>query len=630
MKTTVRILSTAAIFAATPALAQSDVAQPAPDSAEPLITVLGTGSPQRVDQSGQPISVITADQIERIQGIDIARILATVPGLTISRNGGPGGFTGVRVRGAESEQTLVLVDGVRVEDVSGPSGGFDFGTITTGGIDRIDVLRGSNSVVWGSAAIGGVVAITSKETNGVEARGEAGSRNTYNGDLVAGLKRDRYALSFNGGYAHTDGVSSAATGTEPDGFRQWRVGGKGRFNLTDELALVAVARYADSKVDIDGYPAPFYAFTDTPEYQTTRQIFARAGFQYTGTAFSLAGGYALSDTKRDYYDPTFGTDPSYGYRGRSERAELTGRIKLPQNFALDFGADNERTRFTSTFDTEHKATLNSAHALLGWYGDMASIAGGVRYDDHSRFGHAWTFGANGSVKVMDGLRLRASYGEGFKAPTLFQLLSDDYGNTNLVPERSRSYDAGIEYTSSQGAFHIAATVFRRDSRQLIAYVSCASLNVCATRPFGTYDNIGKARAEGVELEMDAKLSPNFAARAAYTYDKARNITPGNFNEGNDLARRPRHTLTTSVDWTTPLANLALGADMRVRSASFDDAGNFTRLEAGSETDLRVSLPFGNFLEVFGRIENLFDARVQTAATYGVPGRSVYAGLRVRY
>ncbi len=603
-----------AALASTPALAQQ----------ADQITVVATGSAQRIDQTGQPITVLTAADLSRLQGPDITRALEQVPGLTLSRNGGPGAFTGVRLRGSDSEQVLVLIDGVRAEDVSAPGAGFDFGTLTTGGIERIDVLRGSNSVVWGSAALGGVIAIQTRELNGYEASAEGGSRGSFAGEAAAGLAKDRYALSLTGGYTTTDGVSAAAVGTEPDGFRQWRLGGKARLELVPGLSFVANARYADTLTDIDGYPAPDYTFADTPEYQITRQLSGRAGLRYEGAWLTLNTGFALSDTKRDYYDPTFGTAPSYGYRGRSERADLTGRAKLPANFALDFGADSERTRYSGTFDARQTARQTSGHAMLGWYTDKASLAAGLRYDDHSRFGNATTLGANGTVKLTQALRLRASYGEGFKAPTLFQLLSD-YGNTALRPERSRSYDAGLEYRSK--TVTAAVTVFRRDSRNLIAYVSCfgQSDGICTNRPFGTYDNVGKARADGMEAELTLKPVPAFTVRSLYTYTRARDL-----GTGNDLARRPRHALTLSGDWETPLAHLAIGADLRLISMSFDNAANTARLPGGAVATIRASLPVHDRFTLFARVENVFDNRIPTAAGYGAVGRGAFAGLRVRY
>ena len=609
----------ASVLAATPALAQQ----------ADQITVVATGSPQRLDQTGQPITVLTAADLDRLQGPDITRALEQVPGLTLSRNGGPGAFTAVRLRGSDSEQVLVLIDGVRVEDVAAPGAGFDFGTLTTGGVERIDVLRGSNSVTWGSAALGGVIAIQTRELNGLEASAEGGSRGSFAGEAAAGLARDKVALSLTGGYTTTDGVSAAATGTERDGFRQWRLGGKARLELAPGLSVVANARYADTRTDIDGFPAPAFTFADTPEYQITRQLSGRAGLRWQGDWLTLGTGFALADTKRDYYDPTFGTAPSYGYRGRSHRADLTGRAKLPANFALDFGADSEWTRYFGTFDARQTARQTSGHAMLGWYTDAISLAAGLRYDDHSRFGNATTLGANGTVRLAPNLRLRASYCEGFKAPTLFQLLSD-FGNAALRPERSRSYDAGLEYKS--GPVTAAVTLFHRDSRNLIAFVSCfgETDGICTGRPFGTYDNIGKARAEGVEAELVLKPSGAFTLRSFYTYTKARNLTPGSPQFGNDLARRPRHALTLSGDWETPLAHLALGADLRLISDSFDNASNTVRLEGGPVATIRASLPVHDKVTLYARVENVFDNRIPTAAGYSAVGRGAFAGLRVRY
>lgn len=616
---------------ATLALAAPAYAQGADDivvadyKADPhLITVVATGSPQRIDQTGQPITVLTAADLARLQGPDITRALEQVPGLTLSRNGGPGAFSGVRLRGSDSEQVLVLIDGVRVEDVSAPGSGFDFGTLTTGGIERIDVLRGSNSITWGSAALGGIIAVQTRELNGLEASAEGGSRGSFAGEAAAGLAKDQYALALNGGYTTTDGVSAAAVGTERDGSRQWRLGGKARLDLLPGLSLVANARYADTRTEIDGYPAPNYTFADTPEYQITRQLSGRAGLRYAGAWLTVNTGFALAETKRDYYDPTFGTAPSYGYRGRSHRADLIGRAQLPANFALDFGADSEWTRYSGTFDARQSARQTSGHAMLGWYTENASIAAGLRYDDHSRFGNATTLGANGTVRLTENLRLRASYGEGFKAPTLFQLLSN-YGNTALRPERSRSYDAGFEYQS--GPVTAVITVYRRDSRNLIGYVSCfgQTTGICTSRPFGTYDNIGRARAEGAEAELTLKPVAAFTLRSLYSYTRARDL-----GTGNDLARRPRHALTLSGDWETPLAGLALGADLRLISQSYDDAANSVLLEGGPTATFRASLPVHDRVTLFARLENAFNTRFPTAAGYSALGRGAFAGLRVRY
>lgn len=629
-------LLTSFAFAA-PALAQDERDDPLAITipvkpSEVFITVIATGSRLAISQTGQSISVIGDKELRSIQGPDLTRALERLPGVTFSRNGGRGGFTGVRVRGADAEQLLVVIDGVRTADVASPGGGFDTGNLLAGTVERMDLLRGSNSVVWGSQAIGGVLAVTTVALDGVSASAEYGADETVYATAAAGLQRDRYSASLAASFHDSEGFSSAAVGTEPDGFRQYQVSGKGRVEL-GRFALVANGRYADGRLDIDGFPAPAFTFADTPEYQDTREVSGRIGGVFASERLDLAGGFALSDTRRDSFDPTFGPGSNYTTRGRSERAELSGVVRLPANFRLDFGADREWTRFSTTFDARKTARQTSAHALLGWHGDGANLSGGARYDHHNRFGGEWTLGANGSIDLSRDWRLRASYGEGFKTPTLFQLLSD-FGNAALSPERSRSFDAGIERGDRNGRTHFAVTVFRRDSRDLIDFVSCASLNVCATRPFGTYDNVRRARAQGVEIEGDIRPVDGVQLRAAYSYVKAINR-----DNRNDLARRPRHALSLSGDWTLDpgvVFTTTLGADVRLVGDSFDDPGNFTRIDGHVLLGLRASRPLlmlddagQRTLDLFGRIENLGDADYETTAGYGTPGRSAHVGLRMR-
>lgn len=626
---TLNYLAASAAAFSFPVLAEEAPGDAGPDTS---ITVVGSGSRDPVDRSGQSISIIGSDEINRIGGPDISRVLERVPGVAISRNGGIGSFTGVRVRGAEGEQLLVLIDGVRVADVAAPGGGFDFGNLLAGNVGKIELLRGSNSVIWGSQAIGGVLAITSREVNGVEASAEYGANDSVYATAAAGVVTERFSGGLTAGFQDTDGISTAATGTEPDGFRQWQVTGRARYEIVDGLALVANGRYADGKLDLDGFPPPDYTFTDTPEYQETREWSGRVGAEYSSTRLDLAGGYSIADVRREMFDPAIGPDSTFTTKGRNERLELRGRYRFGGGFALDFGTDNEWSRFkTGPFGSSGKAELASGHALLGWYRDNVTLAAGLRLNDHTDFGSEWTFGANGSVGLGDDWRVRASYGEGFKAPTLYQLLSD-YGNQLLIPETSRSYDIGIEKGDRNAGLHVALTAFRRDSRNLIDFASCfgVTTGICADRPFGTYDNIGKARAEGVEFELGARVTERFWAQAAYSYMAATNRTPGSANEGNDLARRPHHAITVSADWITPLAGLAVGGDIRMVGDSYDDAGNTRSIDSYALLTLRANMPVTERIELFGRVENVGDADYETAAGYGTPGRSAYIGARARF
>lgn len=577
------------------------------------IVVVGSGSRQLLSETGQSISVIGAEELASIQGPDLTRALERLPGVNVARSGPLGSQTSVFVRGANSQQLLVTLDGVRMEDVAAPSGGFDLGTMLPAGIGKVELLRGSNSVAWGSAAMGGVLALTSEQIEGGRASLEYGANDTVSADAALGAAGAGYGVTLSGGYLSSDGISAYALGTEPDGFRQWHGTLQGRADLAAGLQFRAVARYADSRVDFDGFPPPAYTFADTPEYQTTRQGSGRAGLAYDANGLTLQGGVAYSDTRRAYFDPIYGADPNYATKGRSWRADFSGRADLASAVTLDFGADSEWTRFSTSYDPQTDARLSSGHALLGYHAGGLNLSGGVRVDDHDRFGTHWTFGANGSLELATDLRLRASYGEGFKAPTLYQLYGYG-GNAALKPESSKAYDAGVELGDRNGRRHLALTLFRRDSRNLIDYVY----------PSG-YFNTGMTRAEGIEIEGGWALSERLGVRAAYSYVKATDRSTG-----KDLPRRPRNALSAGLDWTTPLAGLKLGADLRLVSDSFDDKGNSTRLDGYGLVTLRASLPVNDSLELYGRVENVGDAKYQTVANYGTYGRSAYVGVRARW
>lgn len=582
-------------------------------SRDTYITVLATGQSEPVVNSGQSISVVGTEEIATVQGPDLTRVLERLPGVAVARSGPLGSQGSLFVRGANSQQVVVTLDGVRLADVASPSGGFDFGTLMTGGIDKIELLRGSNSVVWGSDAIGGVLALTSAQIDGVRASLEYGANDTLTADVTLGTQASGYGLTASGGHVRSDGISAYAPGTEADGFRQWRGSLRGYADIGDDLKLVAAARYADSRIEFDGFPPPTFSFADTPEYQTTRQGSGRLGLDYDTGGTVLKLGLAYSDTRRDYFDNAASTAPNFATSGRSWRADFSGKADLTDTITLNFGADSEWTRFSTNFDPQNDARLSSAHVLLGYHQGGLHLSAGARVDDHDRFGTHWTFGANGSYELAENLRLRASYGEGFKAPTLYQLYGFG-GNVLLQPETSKAYEAGLEYGDRSGQRHLAITLFRRDSRNLIDYVWPAG-----------YFNTGRTRAEGVEVEGGWALTDKLRARAAYSH-----LTATNRADGKDLPRRPRNTVSAGLDWEAPLAGLKLGADLRLAGDSFDDRGNFTRLDGYGLLTLRASLPLGERFELYGRVENVTDTDYQTVAGYGTYGRSAFVGVRAKW
>ncbi len=455
--------------------------------------------------------------------------------------------------------------------------------------------------------MGGVLSVTTREVHGAELSGEYGAYDTVYLTGTAGLSEESYAASLSAGYVDGDGFSAKSAGTEPDGFRQWVASGKARYAVGGGVTLRANGRYADGVLDLD------QSGPDAPDTQDTREGTGRIGLDYAGDGFSLSGGYTYAAVRR-HYESAFG--PST-FKGHGQRAELFGHMELPAGLRLDFGADSEWSEAESSFDPKAKARLSSGHALLGWSTDAASIAAGVRIDDHSRFGAHWTLGANGSIALVDGWRLRASYGEGFKAPTLYQLYAGfGTGNPDLQPERSRSYDAGIEKGDRNGPLHIAATWFRRDSCNLID----TDINF-------QYQNIARARAQGLEVELGSQVSERFRAQATYTWLKARDRTLG-----RDLARRPRHIVTTSVEWQTPLSALKFGGDLRFVSKAVEYAfgGSGIGLDSYVVGTVRAELAVNERILLFGRIENIGDEDYETAAGFNTPGRSAYLGARARF
>lgn len=588
------------------------------------IIVTATGLPQAIEHTGQAVTVIGREEIEQVQGADVTRILRRLPGTTFTRNGPIGSLTLIGVRGAPAGQTLVLVDGVRANDPANANAEFDLSQLAAGTIESIELLRGPNSVVWGSQAMGGVMNITTRIENGYSASFEYGGDGQVTATGAAGYAGDRLEAGLSGSFMDSDGHSAAASGTEDDGFRQYNLAGRARYRLTDALSLTANARYTRGTVDLDGFPPPDYSFADAEVSERLTVWSGRIGAMYETDALVLNAGYAIADTQR------VGDDPFFPYRleGRSERAELFGRVSLPAGLALDFGADHEWSKFSNAPDAG-QAETTSAHALLGHYGERLILTAGLRYDDHSRFGGEWSFGANGAFEFAPGWRLRAAYGEGFKAPTLYQLLSQ-YGNPALSPERSKGYEAGVSYGRRGDPVYLSLSVYRRDSENLIDFFSCWSGTdpLCATRPFGFYYNVGKGRAEGAEFEAGLDLQPGLTARFVYSYTDTENRTPGDPARGNRFARRPEHLVTASLDWDAS-DKLALGMDIRWVGEAFDDRANSVRLDSYVLGDLRARYRVNDTIELFGRVENIWDQRYVIAAGYGTQGRAAYVGVRLR-
>ena len=639
--------------------ASAEINVPAPDSDDPGdaallsdVIVTANRSAQAADRVGQAVTVITTGQIQASQTVGVADLLARTPGVSLSSNGGLGSPTSLRIRGAEGDQTVVVIDGVKLNDPSGTGGGYNFGNLLVGDIARIEVLRGAQSTLWGSQAIGGVVNILSAEpTRPFEASidAEAGSRATryLRGGIGGATERATWRLAAS--RYDTDGFSTFAGGAEKDGYENFGLSGRANIRVIEGVSVDLRAVYSDGEVGTDGFPAPLYAFADTRETSRTQELVA-----YTGLNFALADGrlrnrvaYAYTNTERQLQNPDQAVTPvTFDARGQNKRYEYQGVFDIREGWTATFGAEHEdsefRTASPSAFDP-NPTPASASVGLDGFYAqvqgeviDGLTLTGGVRRDEHDTFGGktlgqaavAWSLNDGGTV-------LRASFGQGFKAPSLYQLYSE-YGNTALKPEEADGWDAGVEQRLLDGAVVLSATYFSRETTNQIDYVSCAGSATPITQPlcfvngarrFGYYENIALSEADGVELAAGLTLGA-FDLQANYTLTETENRTPGS-NFGRDLARRPKETANLVATYVWPFA-LSTAVAVHYSGGSFDNASNATPLEAYTLVDLRASYPINDKLEVYGRVENVADETYATTSNYGVAGRGVFLGVRARF
>jgi vitamin B12 transporter len=599
------------------------------------IVVTATGAEQNLAKTGQAITILDKGALDRSQFQTVSDLLARTSGITVSRNGGIGSFSAVRIRGAEGEQTLTLIDGVRVNDPSSPGGGFDFGNLLIGNIERIEVLRGPNSVPWGSQALGGVVNITTAVPQffgktATSGRIEYGYRE--NTQLVGNAQGSfgSFSGSIAGGYFRDDGISSFKNGVERDGYRQYAGNIRLGARLSENADLDFRAYYANSRAKIDGFPPPFFSFADTPELAETKQLFAYAGanIRLFDNALKNRIAFTINDTNRDSFDLPGQAMASFFARGRIERFEYQGDAAVSDAVRAVFGAEYEASRFDDGFSTVKTSATSGYAQLVVDLTDRITITGGARTDDYKTYGTKATFSTNFAWRPFERTIIRAAYGEGFKAPTLFQLFSF-FGNRMLNPETAKSYEVGIEQSLIDRTLTVGATVFERNTRNQIDFVSCfgQTIGICTNRPLGTYDNVKRARAKGLEAFMRLMPSETLTIEANYSLIDAKDR-----DTGLSLLRRPKHSVNTSIDWAAR-GWLRIGASIQTVSDSFDsDFRTFTRtsLDGYTLVGLRAAVPINDALEFYGRVENLFNSPYETVSGYGTYGRNAHIGVRAKF
>lgn len=614
------------------------------------IIVTATRAPLTLDEIPSSIAVLDKAAIDRAQDIGVTELLLRTPAISISRNGGYGTSTSLRIRGAEPEHSVVVIDGVKLNDPSSTAGGFNFTNLLAGDISRIEVLRGPQSILWGSQAIGGVVnVVTASPERALEGSFdiEAGSRDTISARAAIGGRTGPLAWRIGGQRFTTDGISSHAKafgGVERDGYRNHSVSGRAELALADNVSAEVRGYYSSGRVEFDGFN------TDSKDYGLNKEFVGYAGlnFDLVGGRFRNRVAFAYTDTNRDNFNPDRARPRSFEADGKSKRWEYQGSFAFTDRVTAIFGVENERSTFRSRSPSASLATPVPAFArgkaeLTSVYGQLSvepldglTINGGVRYDDHDRYGGQTLFAAGGVWRLSTGTVLRASYGEGFKAPSLYQLFSE-YGNVGLDPEEAHGWEAGVEQHLFDSRLVVGATWFDRTTKNQIVYNGCSSPStdpMCfvpgsspATPRFGYYLNVARSEAHGIEAAAALKLG-GLTLDGNYSWIVAEDRSPGN-NFGKWLPRRPRNTANASASYTFGFG-LELGTAVRWSGKSYDNASNATRLDDYTLVDLRAEYALSDAVKLFARAENVFDEQYMTAFRYGSLGRSIYAGIRGRF
>ncbi len=604
------------LCAAIPAGVSTSFAQEPVSRTPDGVVVYGVRLDQAPSEVGSSVSIITADDIEAL-GVDfVLDAVASAPGVTINQNGAFGGSASVRIRGASSEQTLVIIDGIVANDPTSPGGGFNFARLDPQNIDRIEVLKGPQSTLWGTDAIGGVVNIVTKRpaegfAGNVFVQG--GSFGSLRGGAEVGGASEIYDFRVAATGHTTDGISKADENngnTEDDSFESTTVSVRGGVKLPADARLQATLLWTDAESEFDSFSSDAQGkVADGDQLSMTEELTGNLTLGLPLFDGRLDNVFLLAYTDIERNNLTDGAS-SFSSEGDRITYRYQGTLDLNDSNQLAFGAEKE-TSESNGEDT----SIDGLFALYEWQAtESLTLTGGLRRDDHERFGGETTGRFAVAYNPHDQLTLRASWGEGFKAPTLFQTTFSCCGatepNANLQPETSEAYDVGITYRTEDARGEIGLTYFDQDTTNLIRF----------SVAIGGYENVDEATSQGIELHGRYRFLEWLEATVSYAYIDAR-------DGANDvLVRVPEHSGDV-VFHLNPERRLSGTLLFRYNGEELDSNG---RVPSWTRVDLSGRYRLTETVELYARIENLLDREYQQILGYGTPELSGFVGARLGF
>ncbi len=620
-RATQTLFATAAIAAAIAAAGASH----AQEAGNPNVVVTAERTPATLAETPDAY-VITADDIQAVQAIFAKDVLTMAPGVTLSATGPFGGVTGVSIRGATADKTLVLIDGVPVNDASQPEGGFDFGPLDLGDVTKIEVLTGPQGALWGSDAIGGVIAFTTAEPSGVHVEADGGSLETARLVGSVGLSRPTWALGVTAAGFSTAGVSAADTrnnytrfglpglhNSERDGDTDATVDVRGRWAPSDAFELDGQLRWNRARTDIDGFPPPAFVLADTHDVQISDSVEAFLRARVRGP-WGLKNELSASSYELERGD--HGDSGAFGFNARRQVYRWTvAKGAETDPWSAIVGVEREDT--TASLSTGARFNLSATSAFaLARARPMPQLTAlvGVRYDAPDRFRAVTTVRVGATYALPWGFSLQGSFDQGFKTPTISETACDFCfaPPVPLRPEHAQGYDGGLSWRSPDGRVFARATAYALDVTDEIAFVN------------GRYINIARARSRGVELEGEAVLGWGFRLRGTYSYTGAINATTH-----VNLRRVPLNSGTAEIIW----AHAPFDAALTVRTEGEDldtDLDGFTPILRPGFTvvDLAGGYAVNSHVRLTARVGNLAGVHFEQAFGFAEPGRTLLVGLRL--